>query len=169
MAEFGYHPVPGVNNSTENPDFVIGCIATCPSPGLATSISCYLNNPSGSPAQITFGIYKASDLSLVGRTGNVNVPGGAKDWFTGNIVSGGLLLAAQYYLCFQFSNTPFYIYGEAVGSNIGYESVPWGNPWPDPWVPTSNGVFTYDLYCTYTPSGLAIPSNVGRVAAMMAH
>lgn len=145
-------------STTGDPDVIYGSLFTCQNSGIAISITAWLTYING--GKIKFGIYKASDASLVGYTEEWIATPGYDDWKTLVIVSGGILVANTDYYLVSWQNT---LWGvgltyETTGSTSAYDSHVYDG-FPNPWTQTALGDSKFAIFCTYvqfeTPSASA--------------
>jgi hypothetical protein len=158
MAKFGYEIAGGSWGNFG--DTIVGSVFTCPLGGQANSITAYVKRLGtlGGSAYFKYGIYKHSDLSLVGYTveGSVNVAA----WVTLAITSGGVLEVGVDYVLVGFgkfeldeetlkSRYPSLTYNAGDVNQSHSQAVVYDG-FPNPLVPV-HGDRKYSIYCTYTP------------------
>jgi hypothetical protein len=130
-------------------NFLRGTEFTCPQAGSAQSITAYID--ASATGKIRFAIYKSSDDSLVGYTEEgTDLPTG---WQALDIVSGGSLEAADYYLV-AWANAAYKV-AKKTQMNGAYQSYSYdehsGIP-PNPWTKSSASAY-FSIYCTYSTGG----------------
>jgi len=148
-------------------NYLRGTEFTCPQAGSAQSITAYIDQSAN--GKIRFAIYKSSDDSLVGYTEEgTDLPTG---WQALDIVSGGSLEAADYYLV-AWANAAYKVAKatEAGGAYCAYDYDEHSGVPPDPWSKTSLTSY-FSIYCTYstggqTHYGSATLAGTGALAAL---
>lgn len=147
--DFGYKVKGGL--STSYVDYIIGTPYTCPSAGIAQSITVYVSLVlAGADTLVKCAIYKVSDNSLVGYTEEKLITEGTDDWVTFNIIWGGTLEAdtAYYLVWWKGPAGPVYMYYDTDLDGC-YDSEAY-NGFPDPFSPTTWANHKFSIYCTYS-------------------
>jgi hypothetical protein len=130
-------------------NYLRGTEFTCPQAGSAQSITAYIDQ--SATGKIRFAIYKSSDDSLVGYTEEgTDLPTG---WQTLDIVSGGSLEAADYYLV-AWANAAYKVAKatEVGGAYCAYDYDEHSGIPPNPWTKSSASAY-FSIYCTYSTGG----------------
>ena len=145
--------------TTKYPDFysstanwIHGSRYTCPEAGQAESITAYIKQYSTVTPHIKYALFKDDPsyyYPLIGYTEEWLLTSGWDDWKTLNIVSGGALEAADYWLMtwgdaiFQFYYTYANNYMRFYTNAYTYDA------WPDPIVGSRTSGHN-SIYCTYS-------------------
>lgn len=174
---FGYTGTGSSSSSLD--DYVRGSVFTAPKDGTVQSITGYFQcvGTVGYKRWVRFGMYRHSDLSLLGTTDAVQVWVSSPTWGTLHFdpdveVTGG----TEYILVAQGEgdlNAEMVLYYHTGDTNQGhYQSYSYWAGLPDPLVPTHDNN-EYCLYATYTPyspvndavesDDLFVPTNYGWV------
>ena len=135
---------------------IAGSVFTIPQNGTADSITFYGRRGSVYDSTIKAAIYKHSDLSLVGETGEITISYTVK-WWTLNFSAPkpSLIADTEYVLVLYSQYTSGYgfrLYYSGGDENQGHNGNVWqGYPiFPDPWVSPTHNDNKYSIYCTYT-------------------
>jgi len=144
------------SGSEQYKDYIIGTAYSCSESGTATSMSAYVGIGAGQSGNLKFGLYLESDDSRTGYTDEWNFSAEYLNWKALNIISGGSLSAADYYLGWWTDNSyvSFY-YDTGVAGFYDPETY---DGFPDPLNPTSWADHKFSIYCTYTPSVAGQPT-----------
>ncbi len=153
MSVFGYQDKgPSVVGLTAG--IIFGCRPfACPSAGIATSISVYLEQWGATP-KVKCAIYKDSDDSLVGVTEEWTLTGGWDGWKTLDFIGLVPLIATDYILAIWVdNNVKTYKLDPASGVHIAGDNDPYDGVFPDP-CPWSFGKTwqsneKISIFCTY--------------------
>jgi hypothetical protein len=146
---FGYETAGGATVTIEN--VIRGSVFTCPKAGKAVSISAFIIGSSDYYGNAKAAIYKHSDLSLVGSTGELYVGEQTGTWFNFTFSTQPDLINTEYVLVVwaQSLTGTCYLKHDAGDTDRGhYQSATYGT-FPNPLVPTHDNN-KYSIYCSYT-------------------
>ncbi|MBA7693626.1 hypothetical protein ES703_102214 [subsurface metagenome] len=142
-------------------DTIYGSLFTCPEIGTAKSMSVYFDPTGNGGIKFKLGIYKNSDQSLIGYTGEGTSVKGV--WVTKDIIWGGTLEATDYYLVVWLDEGEKLNYFMTGTSKKDTET--YGESWPNPWVPVALGAYIFSIYCFYN---VEVQAAGGGPAALVA-
>jgi len=167
-SSFGYTGVGGSTVSIEG--YIVGSVFTCVDGGTALNITAYLNPSTNYVSAVKAGVYKHSDLSLVGNTTAANIPAlSESDWFTFTFAVQPTLLAGTDYVLVIWgtsgTGTCTVSYTNNDTANQGHTQTKAYGVWPEPYAP-SHLSSKLSIYCNYTvaPTPPAVISVGGSVA-----
>lgn len=132
--------------------------------GRLASISANMKVISGT-ATVKFGVYKHSDLSLIGYTEETTVTT-TQGWFTANIHGSAPLLASGVdYVLVAFVDYPsntVYLYYDAGGVDVYHTQTIAYGAFPNPYAPSSHGTNKASIYGTYDLATWTITATAGN-------
>lgn len=140
-----------------------GARCTCPEAGQAESITAYIKQSSTYTPHIKCALYKDVPgyiYPLIGYTEEWLLTSGWDAWKTFNIISGGTLENADYWLM-TWGDATFIYYFRNINSYMRFYTGAYTyDAWPDTIVGTRTSGHN-SIYCTYTPApvwgGSALP------------
>jgi hypothetical protein len=151
VAIFGYN-VKGATELYPSGNYLRACRFYCPNAGRAVSITMYAKQYSTYTPKIKYALYSDNNgvpASLVGYTEEWTLTSGWDGWKTLNIISGGVLSPAYYWITW-FANNNAYQYYDAGDTNQYYYVAYTYDSFPST-MPTG-GTYSdrkYSRYCTY--------------------
>jgi hypothetical protein len=159
---FGYNGTPATKvfsnytgTSLKNCNIYVGAVGT------VSSMSLYCASTSGT-TNIQLALYKSSDNSKVGSSGNVSVDTNA-GWKSGSV--SGNSEAIDYKLWFQHESGGIDVWGDSSGGTRYWKSGESYNSWASTLTPSGGPTTTkIGIYVTYSPdTEIIIPTNVVSV------